>query len=288
MNNSQAFTAVSSALDGMKSAAPTVEIRAHIPAGNGMERITADVYHTSESRANPALVLKQIGKKLNGQAMAVAGTFQSLNKAQFVERITGLVSINKQSIVPDHDMTGFRALSSNMFLDDEEGMWVLRRNEAGNVLIKSTGVEDDTSLANLLEATCSAGQGYASGLNTSLSKYAVPSVKGGDAVTYVDERNQSVFGFVVASVQNTDDIIVQSMDAQDPSTVKLGAVVEVHDTSTFPVDTPAPEELANAAVSSARGIASVEEIGSYYKRVFARSDSFYREFMKRARAHAFA
>lgn len=70
-----------------------------------------------------------------------------------------------------------------MFMDEEENMWVLRRNSNGKFRIK-TGVEDDTALASFLEATCSVGgSGQATRLRRCL---ATPSVQGGDAINYVN------------------------------------------------------------------------------------------------------
>lgn len=267
-------------------AAPTVEMRAFKIAGDGKARVVADVYHTSESRANPALALAEIGKKLQNKMVAVAGTFESVDKGQFVERISGLVSVNKQCVAVGQELKGFRAVASNMFIDEEHDMWVLRKTEAGDLMIKTTGVEDDVSIANLLQAVCSAG-----GKNlsfSSLSSYKGVQVEGGDCVSYVAADNRLSLGFVVASVEGSDDLIVQSMEGTQPEVVQKEAVTEVHDVATFPEDNESPEEQVGAVVASARGAASVAEIAAYYKRVFARNAKFYAEFMKRFNQKRFA
>lgn len=288
MNRHQVFQAVSSAISASATNEPSVEIRSHRPAGDGMARIVADVYHTSESRADHGLVLNVLGKKFQGKVTAVRGSFESVSKTQFVERVTGLVATARQSVFADGDLKGFRSLSSNMFMDEEENMWVLRRNSNGNLLIKTTGVEDDTALASLLEATCSVGGSGQANAFASLSSYAPPSVQGGDAINYVNANNQTVLGFVVASVQGSDDLIVQPFDAEDTDVIKPAAITDVHNIAEFPEDEMEEAESLSASVSSARGVTSIAEIAAYYKRVFARNKGFYAEFMKRFRGHKFA
>lgn len=268
------------------TAEPTVEIRGYKIAGEGMARVVADVFHTAESRADHALVIKVLNKKLKNAMVAVANTFKSVDRSEFVERITGLLSVNKQSVVVSGEMKGFRAIASNMFMDEEEGMWVLRKTEAGDILIKSTGVEDDTSLVGLLQSVCSAGGNQATTF-ASLSAYSAPRVQGGDCVTYIGVDNKSTLGFVVATVADSSDIIVQAFGVADPETITNDAITEVHDTEEMPDDEAGVEENVDVAVASARGVSSLADIAAYYKRVFARNPKYYAEFAKRLNSHKF-
>ena len=283
------FQSVSAAISRLPSA-PTVEIRAHRPAGSGLARIVADVYHTSESSADHKQVLAALSQKFGGKLQAVAGTFQSLSKNHVVERISGIISVNKQTVfVPENgELNGFRALASNMFMDEEQEMWVLRRGNNGSLLIKTTGVEDDVALASLLEAQCSAQGGGTVEAFQAVASTAVPKVEGGDAITYINDNNQTTLAFVVASVQGSDDLIVQALDADEPETIKPEAIVDVHNTDEFPEDEMDEAESVSSSLSAARGVVSMADISAYYKRVFARNKDFYNEFMKRFRSHKFA
>ena len=93
---------------------------------------------------------------------------------------------------------------------------------------------------------------------------------------------------MVASVQGSDDLIVQPFDAEDTDVIKPAAVTDVHNIAEFPEDEMEEAESLSASVSSARGVTSIAEIAAYYKRVFARNKGFYAEFMKRFRGHKFA
>ncbi len=288
MSNTKGHMAIAAAITTL-SASPSVEVRNFHLLGDGRARIVADVYHTATSKDNHDEVLKVINDKLQTKMRAVAGSFDSLSSTNFMERVTGIVSVNKQSFVPDSDMKGFTALASNMFMDEEENMWVLRRTEGGNLLIKTTGVEDDVALSGLLQATCSTK--HASNLShahKSLSNYQPFKCESGDLVTFIDPNGQPVLGFVVANDQESTDLVVQSQFAAEPEVIKVEAVIEKHDVSGIPDDADTQAETVQASVSAARGVVSLAEMAAYYKRVFIRRPAYFQEFMKRARAHKFA
>ncbi len=262
---------------------PNVEIRAFKPAGNGLARVIVDITHTSASRDNPELVSKSLTQKLEGKLSAVSGTFTTVEKTRVNERIAGVVGVNRQIVAASSDMKGFRSSSANMFMDEEKNMWVMRKTEAGNILIKTTGVDDDTSLLKLLESCSSTQTSQARDFYSHSS--AEPNVTGGDFVSFVANDNTVCAGFVAAVVSGTDDLIIVPVGGESGEVVKKGAVTDIHAQNEFPADQDTAEGQVDAVVAASRGGSSLDTIVAYYKRVYNRNPAFFKEFEKRIRGH---
>lgn len=270
---------------------PTVKVLAYELAGDGLARVVAEVTHNRFSREDHSLVAQSLSKEFDNKLTPVTGSFKSFDKAPYSERITGVIRINTQS-VPMDAAKNFRSVSSNIFMDDEDKMWVLRKTEAGDLLVKNTGIEDHDSLRGLLDVVCSSGYSLSSEYKraqTSLSSMR-SHVEGGSFVQYVSQHSaETKFGFVVASTSD-DKLIVLPTDSEKESegeVVDKNAVVSEHDTEEMPEVELSEQEKMDQAVSVSRGVVDVSTLLDFYKKVYARSPKFYEEFAKRARAHAF-
>lgn len=266
------------------SKAPTINILGYALAGDGMARVTAEITHTSESRADSNVVALALRDKLQGRMQAVAGSFATLEKDAFREVITGIVGCVRdiQPVTPD--LKGFRATAANMFMDDEKDMWVLRKTEAGQILVKTTGIDDDVSLVNLLDSvsTSSWQQSARHGAFAAHASSAQPSeVAGGDFVSYVG-FNQVCHGFVLAT---TDDgqALVLSQESDEPEAIKVAAVTQVHDQTNF----PEVQVDMDTAVASSRAGVGLSTLVNFYKKVYGHNSEFYKEFVARLQGHAF-
>ena len=269
---------------------PTIKALGYALAGDGLARVVVEVTHNQYSRENHSLVSESMSKLFDNKLCAVSGSFRSIDKAPYTERIVGVVRVNTQSVPKEH-AANFRSVSSNIFMDDEDKMWVLRKTEAGDILVKNTGIEDHDSLRGLMDVVCSGGYSLSSefrAAEASISR-AQSSVQGGSFVQYVSNQDaETRFGYVVASVD--DKLIVLPHDASADSegeVVDKNAVVEEYDTDKAPEVEMSEQEKMDQAVSVSRGVVGVSQLLDYYRKVFARSGPYYAEFAKRVRSHSF-
>ena len=217
------------AIAGARSADPVVEIQNYAIAGDGRARVMIEVTHNEASRNDPTAIAAALKNRFAGKMEAVAGSFKSLEKGRYTERLIGVVAAVRQAIPYAEGMNGFKAVASNMFMDDEKDMWVLRKTEAGGLLVKTTGIDDDMSLVGMLDACASAGfrNSPEYGRMTAMASSIEKSVQGGDFISYVNNDNQVVCGFVVASTDG-DEIVALPVGATEGDTVKKAAVTEIH------------------------------------------------------------
>lgn len=277
-----AFVSKSKAVD------PVVEIRSYSLAGKGLARVLIDVTHTEHSRKDHNLVANALRSRLNGKMAAVAGTFNVVESGEFTERLVGIVSVVRDVIPATPEaMKGFRATASNMFMDEEQDMWVLRKTEAGQILVRTTGIDDDLTLINLLDSVSSAGSITPSDMRRlSAVCSAVPeSVQGGDFVTYVNADNTLSHGFVVATAEENQAVVLPTDDDEE-QVIDKNSIVEVHDQAEFPVYEPTKEEQIDQVTAAARGL-NLNQLLDYYRRVYARNPAFYQLFATRVRNHTF-
>jgi len=270
---------------------PTVNILGHVSAGPGLARVFANVVHTKESRQDHSLVAAAFTRAFMNKATPVEGSFHAMDKAPFSVKVTGIVRANTQAVAFSEGMSGFRSLSSNVFADKEDEMWVLRKSANGDLLVKSTGIEDDAGLANLLDVCCSSASlsSDCTGTLTSLSSVQ-HNVQGGDYIQYVSPTSREVlFGFVLASDEAEGKLVVLSHDApsSEGEVISKQAVTQTFDTDQFPDVEFNESESMELAMSSARGAVDIPRLLDYYRKVFARSGDYYNRFAAQVRSHCF-
>lgn len=270
---------------------PTVSVLGYALAGEGLARVVVEVAHNRHSRENHSLVSESLSRMFENRLSAVSGSFVSVDKAPYTERVVGIMRVNTQAI-PLDAAKGMRSVSSNIFMDDEDKMWVLRKTESGDILVKNTGIEDHESLRGLLDVVCSSGHSLSSEFKAAQSKVDTmqANVQGGSYVQYVSmSSNETKFGYVIASTDD-DKLIVLPSDALPESegeVVEREAVVAEYDTAEMPEVEFSEQEQMDQAVSVSRGVVNVSTLLDFYKKVFARSGKFYEEFAKRVRGHSF-
>ena len=272
---------------------PSVKMLGYVLAGEGLARVVAEVTHTRASREDHNLVSESMSKIMENKMICVSGSFKSVDKAPYTERIEGVIRVNTQAVAFDEGMKGFRSVSSNIFMDDEEQMWTLRKTEAGDILVKGTGIEDHDSIRGLLDVVCSGGYSLSSEYKKVVAALSTMQsrVQGGDFVSYVSSLSgELTCGFVVASDSENSKLIVLPVDAQadnEGEVIEKDAVVQSFNTDDFPEPEMSEQEQMDQAVCTARGVISISTLLDYYKKVFQRSPAFYQEFAKRVRAHSF-
>jgi hypothetical protein len=284
------LSSVSAAVKGL--AKPVVNVLKYDLIGNGMARVLCSISHAGDSREDSSFFTEALRERMHGKMQAVAGSFKSLDKGQYLEHVTGIVTVVKESMMAtEQNLNTLKSISSNMFMDEEEHMWKVCKTEAGNLLVKTTGIEDDEALANLLSHSC-ASMSSMSNVNQFRQLSAQASslkqqVSGGDFVSYVDD-GQIQCGYVVATATSEKDTVAVVLSSdQKTVSIPLDAVTEIHPQSDFPAYEMSDDDKVNAAVATARGDVNIEMLLAYYKKVYARSPAFYQKFAARVRSHAF-
>jgi citrate lyase gamma subunit len=251
-------------------------------------RVTASVTHTNKSASErnsiPSLIAQQLGSKLR----PVARSFLAMSSSNVGHTISGIFTLNPESVAYEDNMTGFKSVSANMFMDDEEGLWVLRKTDSGKILVKSTGVEDADIISDLMSCVSSAGVGtlaYEASASLIRDDAVRYGVEGGDFVIFVNPVTESVeFGAVVASVETADgqatkNVIVQpNVEDADTVVIDRGMVVTQFDSV----------DMGDMNVSESASAKSLAEIAAYYKQVFIRDPAYYEKFMQRFQSVVFA
>jgi len=281
---------ISDSISKVHSNIPAVEIKGFNLAGKGIARVVARVIHTSESKVNHALVLKAIGEKFQGKMEAVASSFTSVSKGPVDELITGVVSVVRDIVALDGDTApkGFKSYSSNMFMDEEDQLWAVSQSDQGKLLIRTTGIDDDESLLNLLSSVSS------NIVNTretqhmqSISSAVASQVAGGDYVSYVNANNQLALGYVIATTDTEQAVILQP-EAAEPEIVSVAAIVDIMDVSEAKQPELDDSQKVNLSMSAARGDVNVAMLLDYYKLMFQADPSYYKEIEKRVKSRVWA
>lgn len=282
-----------SATAGATANQPVVEIQSYALAGAGLARVMIEVTHNEASRNDSSVVASALRNRLDGKMEVVAGSFQTLEKGMFTERMTGMVAAVRQAIpVTEDSAKAFKAVASNMFMDDEKDMWVLRKTEAGQLFVKTTGIDDDMSLIGMLDACASSGfrNRPEFGRQVAQASAVANSVEGGQFVSYVNSDNIIANGFVVACVMGEKDeeqIVVLPVGATEGETIQKAAVTEIHAMDDFPSMEQTGEDEVATVVAAARGGIDIQFLLDYYKKVFARSPKYYEMFAARIQSHQF-
>lgn len=272
---------------------PIVSVSSYAVLGSGLARINASVIHAAGSREDHALVTKSLSKYFDNKLAVVEGSFRCYSKNSVSEQISGLIRVNTECVaLTDENEGSFRALSSNIYVDNEDKMWQLRASEGGRLLVKETGIGDEDALESLLQHAIKGGSSFSSAEQVSLSNAAeiankiCSTLEGGSYVVYASSlTNKTEHGFVVATAE--DGFIVVSSDTGAEELVKPAAIVEQLATEQMPSAELSEQEKIDIAVSTSRSGVNVNQIVAYYKKVYGQHKEFFAELSKRIRGHAF-
>ena len=252
-------------------------------AGAGMARVIADITHNATSRDNPQEVYAAFASAVDGKAQLLPETIRVLDENRYSQRIVAHVALNREVVAVSEGMKGFRAVAANMFMDTEDKMWTLRKTQGGDVLIQATDLEDDETLARALSSLSSVRHDPTVGRFAAQCSAVAASVQGGDFISYVSFDNKVKFGYVAVSAEDSDELLLVPTEGEE-ETINKDAVL---DNEGEPEVEESEEDQVEAAVASARGAVSVEQIVAYYKRIYGRNQKYFAELTKRIRGHKF-
>ena len=87
-NFQESVSSVASAHASRKS--PTVKVLGYTLAGAGLARVTVEVAHNQHSREDHSLVAESLSSLFDNKLSAVCGSFHSVDKAPYTERVEAL------------------------------------------------------------------------------------------------------------------------------------------------------------------------------------------------------
>jgi hypothetical protein len=273
---------------------PLTVMRSFSAADPGYARAAVSVTHRGESRNNMALVMESIRQLMDGKGTPVLGSWMSVSRTDFSEDLIGLVSVNKQVVAYTPDMKGFKALSSNMFMDDEKSMWTLKESEGGKLLIRTSAYDDDTVLNDLLSSISSAKANAFDYHTQAVNSEFRQPYDGGNYIAYVSKSHNDDIrtGFVVSTVCDDNgrpsrEVVVLSRVCDSYEVIDRNMILSV--CSSDDMDSKL-EAVANSgdmeAVSAAlKSNVSLDDILSYYRTLFSRNAEYFRLFEERIRSH---
>lgn len=244
------------------------------------------------SNAEVALALQEVtGHNL----VPIASCSKVIEHTPYKTTVRAFMSVASEAIPYVDGMEGFQSVSSNIYMDAEEKIWSLRQSESGKTLVRSHVIDDQAEIAELLNACSnvtdltanSRDQGYFQAVASIVQDRANPA----DLVSFV-AGGVLQLGIVAATHENEqgmplDTMTVIACNAENAVSIDHANIVEnfgdMVSSSSNPEGYAEPE---NEMVSQS-GNASVEDIVSYWKRVYGHNTAFFAKMESQIRSYQF-
>lgn len=281
MSTEQSF--VGKALNAL-DVAPAITVQKVTPINEKYARVTGTIRATATAEQ-----LRNAVTRLGDRLCAVAGSFVKVNKTGMAHTVEGIVTVHQERIALTPEIRdNFKAVSSSMYLDEEEKIWNLKRTPAGEILIRAAVGDEDTLLSNMLQSVASSSpQSRDVHRQASECDASRASIQGGDLALFVGSEGTPVMGFVVAAVANADgtdaglSMVTRSME--DVELIDRNQVVAFVAGSELELQ---KDDAVKALASGGR--VDMDFIANYYRQVFMRDTAYFEKFMERFNAHVFA
>lgn len=247
-------------------------------------RITGVIRATATAEQLAASVTR-----LGDRLQAVASTFVKVNKTGLLNTVEGIVTVHQERVaLTGANSDSFKAVSSSMYLDDEEKIWNLKRTPTGDILIRANTGDEDEVLNDMMKSVASSVASDRDLVRQmSDCDASRQSIQGGDLAMFVGQDDKVVMGFVVAAVANADGsdaglaMVTRSME--DVEMIDRNQVVSFVRGDELEL----PQDEAVKALASG-GRVDMDFIADYYRRVFMRDPAYFEKFMERFNNHVFA
>lgn len=270
---------VTAALKGLQSEGPSFSLQQVTPINDQFARITGTIVAT----ASGDQILNAVSRLTGGKFVPVKGSFQAIASNSITMSVEGIVGALEQRIVLTESNQGqFKAVASNMYMDEEERLWSLRKTDAGDILIKSHASDDLEVMNHLMTCVASTSVGHMEALPASanLSRERA-GVQGGDLVKYVNSQGRVGMAFAVASVEKegADCGLVVVNTNNDIEQIDRNMIISAIASSDIEADDTAEMEAVAA------GNYSLEFIADYYRKMFMRRPEYFEAFWQRFTSH---
>lgn len=261
--------------------APDFYVNKIVPIGESFARVTGTVRASTNAQQLLAAVRKACNK-----CAPVAGSFTAVANNGLSVVYEGIIGAVQERIVLTEDNRGqFKSIASNMYMDNDDKLWSLKKTEAGDILISSHASDELQVMQGLMKSVASSvSQDVAQRM--SVADRSRQSIQGGDLALFVSEAGSIELGYVAAASVNHDGtdagLAVVTRLNEDVQQIDRNMVVAFVNGNELDVDEDAQLEAVAA------GNINMERIAEYYRKVFIRRPEYYEMFMERFRNHVFA
>ena len=264
-----------------QTAVTQVQIREAFPIDDRFMRIVA----VASAGATKEQVFAGIKAQFQG-ITPMHGSFVSLACEPTLHHFEGIVGVVSERVVlNDANRETFKAVAANMYMDDSENLWALRKTAAGEVMVKSICADDSLVMQQLLAVASSDHNDF---LNKNLHMQSAQdraSVEGGDLITYISQQSCDMqVGIACASIDHEDGSPTPEIFVVRPNGHSETVHREMIVCTAGAVDLNEEEAKDSLAVASA---ADTDRFAAFYSRVFARRPAYFEEFMTRVKSHVF-
>lgn len=220
--------------------------------------------------------------------MSVSGSAAIIDQGRTHTYVRAI--LNRMQDVKDvAEVSNMRSMSKNMYLDQSDRMWTIRKSESGqDVLVRNQDINDNSELLDMLRSVSSATpEMLRSQLPEVAARYAnhnmmLAGAQGGDMASFVSSSGDLRVGFVAAAV--TDDntfLMVDQKTGEQEQISSMSMVALVDGDELDPKQFPALDSI------SAAGGVDVQKLLDYYAQVFRYNPEYYEMLAERIRAHNF-
>ncbi|QZE60095.1 hypothetical protein pEaSNUABM35_00178 [Erwinia phage pEa_SNUABM_35] len=194
-----------------------------------------------------------------------------------------------QDIIPVSQMGDqFQALSKNMYMDQSERMWHVRKSESGeDVLVRDSSANDNAELIDMIRSVSGASTVNFSAQRPELAQAILrneailAAAVGGDMVSFVSNSGALKIGFVAANVTDDNTMLVVDQEGNEEQISSMSMVAVLSGDELDPNQFPAVD-----SVSAAAGV-DVPKLLSYYAQVFRYSPDYYSKIAGIIKGHSF-
>jgi hypothetical protein len=253
----------------------------------GFARVVATIPNTLASNATNAV--QALERHFGNKMRVVSNTFAVTASSAATTTVTGIMTANIEAVAYTPDMDGFRSVSGNMFLDDEDSAWTLRTTSSGQVLIRARTQADSEVIDDMMTSVSSSVVGTSSydGLRqVALDDNMRNSLGGNDFVVFVNPTTAEVaFGAIACEIVDGDDsqdLCIVAAGSDDHVRVDRRMVLSVVEAHDIEVD---DSEIYQESTSSSGH--SLDEIVNYYRQVFQRNLGYFEKFITLWKNHSF-
>lgn len=271
---------------------PLVEIKHYSVSSSDVAKAVIRLTHKGDSRSNKQLITNAIRQRLNNNLEPVPGTFSVVSSDTFSHTISGALRVIRPAIPFIEGQTrGFTSFASNMFMDNEKSIWVLKQTDNGKLLVQTSNLEDEAALNDLMGSYSSTSSRFTPEFKSYSSAIQTQQYIGGDFAYFVNKSGDAKVGYIVASVVEdgkAERFMVLSGD-QDAEIISPSLVLaKLSDADAPVIETKVSknEKFVNSITASNKQ-AALQDMLEYYKLMFRRRPEYYAAFEARLKSHAF-
>lgn len=253
----------------------------------GFARVVATIPNTLAKDA--ASTLRALEGHFGNKMRTVDGTFTVTASTAATTTIAGIMTANVEAVAYTPNMQGFRSVSGNMFLDEEDSAWSLKTTSSGQVLIRARTQNDSEVIDEMMTSVSSSAVGTSSyeGLKRiNMDDNIRNGLSGNDFIVFVNPTTAEVtFGAVACAIVDDNDsqeLCVIASGETDYTKIDRRMVLSVVEASEIEID---DSDIYQESTSSSGH--SLDEIINYYRQVFQRDLSYFEQFISRWKQHTF-